>query len=267
MARTLEEYCKKDCLVTLFNKVDSDLNGTLSTDELRRALVQIGLRTADVTKIYEQMDTNRDGVISYNEFVRWLFHGSPEAQHIERKVMGGPATPAEAMSEFMEFVQELKDTPPKEGEKPTKLKDIFKKLDDNGSGKVSLTEFVQSCKSLGLDMNDDMLKEVFDLIDAELSKKKKKRKLTEEEQQELIAAAREAQAEDPSVQIPEFFDGHPRGDISCWTQHEKVYYAGPKTKWVTQKKIVYDPHAQKSRDHAITFKEFKQAYNMIMNPA
>jgi hypothetical protein len=27
-----------------------------------------------------------------------------------------------AMTEFMEFIQELKDTPPAEGEKPTKLK-------------------------------------------------------------------------------------------------------------------------------------------------
>eukprot|EP00438_Fugacium_kawagutii_P003668 Skav224238 [mRNA] locus=scaffold939:1285377:1313197:+ [translate_table: standard] len=103
--------------------------GTLSTDELRRALCGVGLKNADVNKIYKVMDTNSDERVSYTEFIRWLFHGGSEATVITKKVFGGPSTPAEAMAEFMEFIQELKDTPPAEGEKPTKLKDIFKKLD------------------------------------------------------------------------------------------------------------------------------------------
>ena len=71
-----------------------------------------------------------------------------QATVITKKVFSGPSTPAEvrhlsplnslrvrsnkcvcvclfllkAMTEFMEFIQELKDTPPAEGEKPTKLK-------------------------------------------------------------------------------------------------------------------------------------------------
>jgi len=158
----------------------------------------------------------------------------------------------------MEFIQELKDTPPAEGEKPTKLKDIFKKMDENGSGKISFTEFKSATSSLGYDLDDDLLKEVFDLIDVQKSKKKKKR-LTDEEIEELISEAKAKQAEDPSVEIPEFLDGFPKGDISCWLSHEKVYYCGQKEKWLKERRLIYDPNAAETRDYQITYKEFKQA--------
>lgn len=249
----------------MFNKFDSNCDGTLSTDELRRALCGVGLKNADVNKIYKIMDTNSDDRVSYTEFIRWLFHGSSEATVITKKVFGGPSTPAEAMTEFMEFVQELKDAPPeKEGDKPAKLKDIFKKMDENGSGKVSFTEFKSACASLGYDVDDEMLKEVFDLIDVQKTKKKKKRRLTPEEQEELIAEAKAKQAEDPSVEIPEFLDGFPKGDISCWLSHEKVYYCGNKEKYVKERRLIYDPNAAETRDYQITYKEFKAAFKAVI---
>ncbi|CAJ1364537.1 unnamed protein product [Effrenium voratum] len=263
---SLEEWAQQESLQALFNKFDSNCDGTLSTDELRRALCGVGLKNADVNKIYKIMDTNSDDRVSYTEFIRWLFHGGQEATVITKKVLGGPSTPAEAMSEFMEFIQELKDEPPAEGEKPTKLRDIFQKLDQNGSGKISFTEFKSSCNSLGYDVDDDMLKEIFDVIDAQKSKKKKKRRLTEEEQQELITEARSRQADDPSVEIPEFIDGFPRGDISCWLSHEKVYYCGTKEKYVKERRLIYDPNAASTRDHQITFAEFKKAFNAVITP-
>mmetsp|Transcript_67432 Transcript_67432/g.158858 ORF Transcript_67432/g.158858 Transcript_67432/m.158858 type:complete len:275 (-) Transcript_67432:49-873(-) len=263
---SVEEWAQKDSLQALFNRIDSNCDGTLSTDELRRALCAIGLKSADVTAIYKIMDTNCDDRVSYTEFVKWLFHGSKEAQVITKKVMGGPATASEAMDEFVSFIQELKDAPPAEGEKPTKLRDIFRKLDENGSGKISFTEFHSSCKSLGFDLNDDMLKEVFDSIDVQRARKKKKQRLSEEEQEEIIAEARAQQAEDPSVEIPEFIDGFPKGDISCWLSHEKVYYCGSNKKYLKQRRLIYDPYASTHRDFEITFAEFKKAFNAVVTP-
>ncbi|CAL1128648.1 unnamed protein product [Cladocopium goreaui] len=261
---TLEEWAQKESLQALFNRFDSNCDGTLSTDELRRALCGVGLKNADVTKIYKVMDTNSDERVSYTEFIRWLFHGGAEATVITKKVFSGPSTPAEAMTEFMEFIQELKDTPPAEGEKPTKLKDIFKKMDENGSGKISFTEFKSATSSLGYDLDDDLLKEVFDLIDVQKSRKKKKKRLTDEEVEELISEAKAKQAEDPSVEIPEFLDGFPKGDISCWLSHEKVYYCGQKEKWVKERRLIYDPNAAETRDYQITYKEFKKAFKAVI---
>lgn len=243
---------------------DAERPEALSTDELRRALCGVGLKNADVTKIYKVMDTNSDERVSYTEFIRWLFHGGAEATVITKKVFSGPSTPAEAMTEFMEFIQELKDTPPAEGEKPTKLKDIFKKMDENGSGKISFTEFKSATSSLGYDLDDDLLKEVFDLIDVQKSRKKKKKRLTDEEVEELISEAKAKQAEDPSVEIPEFLDGFPKGDISCWLSHEKVYYCGQKEKWVKERRLIYDPNAAETRDYQITYKEFKKAFKAVI---
>ncbi|OLQ02119.1 Calmodulin-4 [Symbiodinium microadriaticum] len=265
-AGSVEEWAQKDSLQALFNRIDSNCDGTLSTDELRRALCAIGLKSADVTTIYKIMDTNCDDRVSYTEFVKWLFHGSSEAQVITKKVMGGPATASEAMDEFVSYIQELKDTPPAEGEKPTKLRDIFRKMDENGSGKISFTEFHSSCKSLGFDMSDEMLKEVFDQIDVQKARKKKKKPLTQEEQDEIIAEAKARQAEDPSVEIPEFMDGFPKGDISCWLSHEKVYYCGSNKKYLKQRRLIYDPYASTNRDFEITFAEFKKAFNAVIPP-
>jgi len=265
-AGSVEEWAQKDSLQALFNRIDSNCDGTLSTDELRRALCAIGLKSADVTTIYKIMDTNCDDRVSYTEFVKWLFHGSSEAQVITKKVMGGPATASEAMDEFVSHIQELKDTPPAEGEKPTKLRDIFRKMDENGSGKISFTEFHSSCKSLGFDMSDEMLKEVFDQIDVQKARKKKKKPLTQEEQDEIIAEAKARQAEDPSVEIPEFMDGFPKGDISCWLSHEKVYYCGSNKKYLKQRRLIYDPYASTNGDFEITFAEFKKAFNAVIPP-
>lgn len=260
---SLEEFAAQEQIQKLFNGCDSNLDGTLSTDELRSALCAVKMKNADVQKIFTAMDKNRDGRVDIIEFCRWLFRsgGGDEQNAILKKITGGPSTPKEAMEEFMEVVAQMKQETKADG-KQTKLRDVFNILDDNGSGQVSLTEFKEGCKRMGYDIKEDMLKELFDEIDVDVRKKKKPKKFTEEEQHELIAAAQELAAEDPSVKIPEFHDGFPKGDISSWMSHEKVWYVGSNEK--KKGKLVYDPHAAASRDHSISFKEFKQAFKAVI---
>lgn len=258
---SLEDWVKMDCLFGLFKKCDVDDSGTLSRGELRSALVTCGMRGADVDKIYQAMDSNHDGQINYKEFVSWLHKGSAEAEVLIRPIAGlgsGPKNAEEALLELMESVNEMKDAPPPEGSKrATTLKDVFKKLDTNGSGKLSMSEMKAAMRSVvGYDVDTDMLKEVFAMIDVEKGKKKKLKRLTPEEQQEIIDAAAEK-----GIDPPRFQDGIAEGDISGFIRvpHERVRYAGNNEK--LKGKIVYDPHFEPARDYEITFKEFKKAFD------
>lgn len=251
---------KMDSLFALFKRCDGDDSGTLSRGELRSALVSCGMRASDVDTIYRAMDTNHDGQINYKEFVTWLHKGSDEAQRLVKPIAGigsGPKSAEEAMVELMESVNDMKEAPPPEGaKKPTTLKDVFKKLDTNGSGKISMSELKAAMKSvIGYDIDSDMLKDVFAMIDTQKAKKKKLRRLTEEEQQEIIDAAIEQ-----GIEPPRFLDGIAEGDISAFVRvpHERVMYSGHDEK--KRGKVVYDPHFEPSRDYEITFKEFKIAF-------
>eukprot|EP00930_Biecheleria_cincta_P057630 TRINITY_DN4352_c0_g1_i3.p1 TRINITY_DN4352_c0_g1~~TRINITY_DN4352_c0_g1_i3.p1 ORF type:complete len:293 (-),score=73.70 TRINITY_DN4352_c0_g1_i3:344-1135(-) len=258
---SLEEWVKMDSLFALFKRCDVDDSGTLSRGELRSALVSCGMRSADVDTIYKAMDSNHDGQINYKEFVSWLHKGSAEADRLVKPIAGigsGPKSPEEALMELMESVNEMKDAPPPEGSKraPT-LKDVFKKLDTNGSGKISMSELKAAMKSVvGYDIDADMLKDVFAMIDTQKGKKKKLKRLSEEEQQEVIEAAIEK-----GIEPPRFQHGIAEGDISAFLRvpHERVMYSGNDEK--KRGKIVYDPHFEPSRDYEITFKEFKAAFD------
>lgn len=258
---SLEDWVKMDSLFALFKRCDADDSGTLSRGELRSALVTCGMRSADVETIYGAMDRNHDGRIDYQEFVAWLHKGSDEAEVLIRPIAGlgsGPKNAEEALMELMESVNAMKDAPPPEGsKKATTLKDVFRKLDTNGSGKLSMSEMKATMKTVvGYDVETDMLKEVFAMIDVEKGKRKKLKRLSLEEQQEIIDAAVEAGKEPPRFQ-----DGIAEGDISAFVRapHEKVRYVGNNAK--LQGKIVYDPHFEPTRDYEITFKEFKQAFD------
>lgn len=252
---------KMDSLFGLFKRCDGDDSGTLSRGELRSALVSCGMRGSDVDTIYQAMDTNHDGQINYKEFVSWLHKGSAEAAQMVKPIAGigsGPKSPEEAILELMESVNEMKDAPPPEGaKKATTLKDVFKKLDTNGSGKISMSELKAAMKSvIGYDIDSDMLKDVFAMIDVQKGKKKKLKRLSEEEQQEIIEAAIEK-----GIEPPRFQDGIAEGDISGFLRvpHERVMYGGDNEK--KRGKIVYDPHFEPTRDYEITFKEFKTAFD------
>lgn len=252
---------KMDSLFALFKRCDSDDSGTLSKGELKIALVSAGMRGADVDAIFGAMDSNKDGHIVYREFVQWLRGSSAEAEVLKKPIIGigsGPNNPEEALMELMESVNAMKDAPPPEGsKKATTLRDVFKKLDTNGSGKISMSELKAAMKTvIGYDINSDMLKDVFGMIDTQTSKKKKLKRLSEEEQQEIIEAAIEKGREPPRFQ-----DGLPEGDISAFVRvpHEKVMYDGHDEK--KRGKVVYDPHFEPTRDYEITFKEFKTAFD------
>lgn len=72
-------------LATCFQKWDVDGNGLISVHELMRVLQTCGTKIAptDLAAIFQQVDSNEDGVINYNEFLTWLYPtaSSPSADN------------------------------------------------------------------------------------------------------------------------------------------------------------------------------------------
>merc|ERR1712232_46985 len=69
---TYHENKKK--IMDIFERYDSDGNGTISEEELVTVLTALDPNiTADMArKLYHQSDSNMDGEVDLDEFIRWL---------------------------------------------------------------------------------------------------------------------------------------------------------------------------------------------------
>jgi len=256
-----QKLAKKAKMLQLFNKYDANCDGWLSKNELRLILVSLGLKDEDSAVLFDHIDANNDGKIAYTEFVHWLYASSHSDKDtvgadVFHKTLDGPQTKEEAIDELMHKVQCMLANPP-DGQKALKLKDVFKMLDTNASGKLSITEFVAGAKSLGLASDEDWLEDIFNQIDTHQAKTKYRKKYTQEQIDKITAAA-----VDNGIEPPIFVHGFPQGDISAFCQKEVVTYSGnDKSK---KGKIVYDPYAVKKKDYQITYKEFRAAFKEVL---
>lgn len=68
---------KEEDLIKAFQYFDKDNNGIITRDELRQAMAQYGLGDdATIDEIIEDVDTNKDGNINYEEFVAMMRRGT-----------------------------------------------------------------------------------------------------------------------------------------------------------------------------------------------
>ena len=65
---TLEEASE------LFREVDRDGSGYLDEDEIRDMSIQLGMELSakEVKAVFKEMDTDRDGKVTSEEFVEWM---------------------------------------------------------------------------------------------------------------------------------------------------------------------------------------------------
>ena len=93
--QTLEQFKEmqaqaKDAMV-VFQAIDTDSSGSISTDELSGALSDFGLPDAAIEQLTMQLvmmlDTNKDGVIDKQEWVR----GYPQWKQLEEQINAAQA--------------------------------------------------------------------------------------------------------------------------------------------------------------------------------
>eukprot|EP00929_Paragymnodinium_shiwhaense_P008137 TRINITY_DN112076_c0_g1_i1.p1 TRINITY_DN112076_c0_g1~~TRINITY_DN112076_c0_g1_i1.p1 ORF type:complete len:456 (-),score=126.18 TRINITY_DN112076_c0_g1_i1:134-1501(-) len=98
----------------LFQQWDEDGSGTIDRNELSNVMKKLcGLADADIDVLIDEADRNKDGVIDYHEFLDWLLK---------------PAT-ASTGSALLEY--------------SSILKPMFDCYDRDGSGEISLDEFIE----------------------------------------------------------------------------------------------------------------------------
>lgn len=102
-------------LAKLFKSIDTDSSGTITVEELKKALMDWGHRISDVElqSLMAIADVDGDGLIDYNEFVAATMH-----------------------------VSKL--------EKEELLQKAFKQLDKDGSGTISIDELAEACRHFGI---------------------------------------------------------------------------------------------------------------------
>lgn len=102
-------------LKELFKSIDADNSGTITVEELRKALAQWGHKISDVelSQLMAIADVDGDGLIDYNEFVAATMH----------------------LSKL---------------EKEELLQKAFRQLDKDGSGSISLDELAEALKKFGI---------------------------------------------------------------------------------------------------------------------
>ena len=74
MARKMKNADKDAEIREAFNVFDRNGDGKISADELRQIMARLGENLSDeeINQMIREADTNKDGVIDYEEFVRML---------------------------------------------------------------------------------------------------------------------------------------------------------------------------------------------------
>eukprot|EP00884_Botryococcus_braunii_P004030 jgi/Botrbrau1/13628/Bobra.0373s0007.1 len=65
----LHKLEREHILLEAFKHFDTDSSGSLSTDEIREGLAKFGVTESEISELVEKYDTNKDGMIDYDEFL------------------------------------------------------------------------------------------------------------------------------------------------------------------------------------------------------
>ncbi|GAB4819539.1 hypothetical protein N2152v2_006585 [Parachlorella kessleri] len=203
-----------DKLMARFKAADKDGNGVIDRQELRGLLERVGdgqeavhldwLTEEDVEHIYQQYDINKDGVISFEEFVAMaldniLLEGKLEEYQQAFRSADEGGNGCVGATELFHLFKRLGNPISYE-----RLVALFDKYDIDDSGTIDFPEFLRMFKDELLD-----LREVLDYI-----------KLQAAEVQEAAAAASAATVE-PSSPPSEPCEAHP-GEVTMIFGEEEL---------------------------------------------
>nr|CAX76378.1 16 kDa calcium-binding protein (Egg antigen SME16) [Schistosoma japonicum] len=117
--------------IAVFNSLDKDGNKLLTRDEIEQCLKSLGVSESFAEKIIKEIDLNKDGKISLDEYLKAL-----------RKI-----PPRDKCSSVERW------------------KEVFQSIDKDNSGKVSAKELDEFLKSTGNDINKSCLENWMDTND------------------------------------------------------------------------------------------------------
>jgi len=95
-----EQYCIQ-YVKDLFDELDKDRSGTLTMNELKNLVNGKAFRASSesLSHLMSEIDVNRDGVISFDEFLQWaLDFGNVVKRSEMEQLVGGPLAALDELS-------------------------------------------------------------------------------------------------------------------------------------------------------------------------
>ena len=108
-------------MLSLFNELDTDKNGSIDFREMREALVGSSMTEKEMRNLFNTIDTNNDGEINYDEFLT----GLSDKRNINSKAL-----------KLLKNRGSLMDNPA--------IQQLFHKLDTDYSNTINFNEFRQA---------------------------------------------------------------------------------------------------------------------------
>jgi calcium-dependent protein kinase len=135
-------------LTQTFQSIDKNGDGSLSLDELKSGLSllktnnSLDMNVDDLEKIFSSIDLDNNGVINYNEFITATFDKNKilnkEFIYEAFRMFDVDKSGKISINELEHIIT------PETKDDIEEIKEIFKKLDDNGDGEIDFEEFLKN---------------------------------------------------------------------------------------------------------------------------
>ncbi|RHY33989.1 hypothetical protein DYB32_001225 [Aphanomyces invadans] len=237
-----------------FSQFDHDGSGEVSAMEFQAALkaLKCPLGPAELNVVLDKCDANRDGSVSYKEFLTFVF--GQDASHVLAKPIQ-----VQLAALFQEASARNVD-----------LAQCFAHFDKDGSREISTAEFMTALKEFGMQVDDngDTMRAIVDLLD-----KNKDGKINYDEFVALATPRTRAREDPPPIKLFKMlekaladgvdvesafahFDKHSTGAVSYADFHSALNELGT-TQWTSAEMESIFKHLDKDGGGTVSLREFR----------
>ena len=136
--------------IQMFKLIDENSDGVLTFEEIKKGIknckFNLEINEQDLMKLFNDMDTDKNGLINYTEFVAALmdYEKNIKKEHLIECFQNYDEDNSGKI-DFNEFCKILR---PQNEEEKKELKILYDQFDDNGDGEIDIEEFIQGFKKM-----------------------------------------------------------------------------------------------------------------------
>jgi len=173
------------CLGRVFAVMDPDHSGSIDREELREGLRKIGLwlKEDELRQLFQVYDEDQSGEIDYKEFIAEIL-GIPSMGAVKKNMLAAgriktarthrsdstsssmASEPVKGTIRARELQQIIRQKLERAIADPGHLRNIFGRLDRDGSGVLTYDDFAVSCEGFGIMLSAEQKGQLFERFDS-----------------------------------------------------------------------------------------------------